>query len=154
MSARSFSFVALLTLAPVLARAQLVHEPIVCMVSGQFPLVDASVEPTASVSRARVYFKAKSRPARYFVEMQLHEGRLVAKLPKPRLEDKAIHYSVRASVLGVGDSRTGEIEARVVSDESECPAGSRVAPTGRAGEVIVFDAATGKVGKWPSFRGH
>lgn len=151
MSARLFALVGLLTSAPAMAQTQILHEPIGCMVAGQFPLVEAMLQPAASVTRARVYFKSKSRSARYFVEMQQQDGRLVGKLPKPKLEDAALRYSVRAST-SLGESQTREIEARIASDESECPAGSLVATIGPPGAVTVFDAVTGAVAKWPTFK--
>jgi hypothetical protein len=37
---------------------EIVHDPIGCLVAGQFPLIDAQINPAASVARARAYFKA------------------------------------------------------------------------------------------------
>src|SRR5688572_24780561 len=37
---------------------QILHDPILCVVEGQFPLFEANIQPAASVARARVYFRA------------------------------------------------------------------------------------------------
>lgn len=46
-------------------------DPPGCLVAGQFPLIEATIEPAASIARARVYFKSALSPAYYFVEMTL-----------------------------------------------------------------------------------
>jgi hypothetical protein len=121
------------------------HEPVGCLVAGQFPLIEATIEPAASVARARVYFKSALGSAYYFVEMTLQDGKFVGKLPKPKLEASPITYYVQATTTEFGESQTQEIAAQVVADESECPEGLKVAPIGPAGAVTVFSATTAAV---------
>jgi hypothetical protein len=123
------------------------HEPIGCLVAGQFPLIDAVIEPASSVARARVYFKSSLGTAYYFVEMTLSEGKFLGKLPKPKAAEGTtpitITYYIQATTTEFGESQTPEIEAIVVADASECPEGKRVAPIGPPGAVTVFSSATG-----------
>jgi hypothetical protein len=121
------------------------HEPVGCLVAGQFPLIEATIEPAASVARARVYFKSALGSAYYFVEMTLQDGKFVGKLPKPKLEASPITYYVQATTTEFGESQTAEVQAQVVADESECPEGLKVAPIGPAGAVTVFSATTAAV---------
>lgn len=117
------------------------HERIGCFVAGEFPLVDATIEPAADVARARVYYKSALGPAYYFVEMVLEDDRFVGKLPKPALSASPITYYIQATTTLFEESQTPEIEAAVVADEADC-AGGRVAEIGPPGAVTVFSAAT------------
>jgi hypothetical protein len=47
--------------------AQIQFEPVTCFIAGEFPLLDTSIEPMASVARARVYFKGAAGDAYYYV---------------------------------------------------------------------------------------
>lgn len=119
------------------------HEKVSCLVAGQFPLIEAVIEPAASVARARVYFKSALGTDYYFVEMTLQDGKFVGKLPKPKLEASPITYYIQATTTEFGESQTPEIETTVVADESECE--GKVAPIGPAGAVTVFSASTAAV---------
>jgi hypothetical protein len=121
------------------------HDPVGCLIAGQFPLIEATIEPSASVARARVYFKSALGSAYYFVEMTLVDGKFVGKLPKPKVEASPITYYIQATTTEFGESQTPEISAQVVADESECPQGLKVAPIGPAGAVTVFSASTAAV---------
>lgn len=121
------------------------HEPIGCLVAGQFPLLDATIEPAASVARARTYFKSALGEAYYFVEGALVEAKFTFKLPKPKLEASPITYYIQATTTEFGESQTAEVQAQVVADESECPEGLKVAPIGPPGAVTVFSATTAAV---------
>jgi hypothetical protein len=119
------------------------HEPIGCVVAGQFPLIDAQIEPAGSVARARVYFKAVGSENWYYVEMTPAEAGFVGKLPRPKLEASPISYYVQATTTEFGENRTPEIEAIVVAEAKDCPENKKVAGIGPPGEVTVFSAATG-----------
>ncbi len=119
------------------------HDPIGCMVAGQFPLVDAQIEPAASVARARVYFKAAQSDVWYYVEMTPAEAGFVGKLPRPKIEASPISYYVQATTTEFGENRTPEISAIVVAEAKDCPSDKKVAAIGPPGEVTVFSAATG-----------
>jgi len=119
------------------------HDPIGCFVAGQFPLIDANIEPAGSVARARVYFKAVGSENWYYVEMTPAEAGFVGKLPRPNLEASPITYYVQAATTDFGENRTPEIEAIVVAEAKDCPNDKKVAAIGPPGEVTVFSAATG-----------
>jgi hypothetical protein len=133
--------------APVFAEtsgagAQILFEPVTCFVAGEFPLLDAGIEPIASVARARVYFKGAAGTSFYYVEMGQETGRYYGKLPRPRVEASPITYYVQSTTTEFDESQTGEIEAIVVKDEAEC-GDRKMAAFGPAGAVTVFSASTG-----------
>jgi len=122
--------------------AQILFEPVTCFVAGEFPLLDAGIEPIASVARARVYFKGVAGASFYYVEMGQETGRYFGKLPRPRLDASPITYYVQSTTTEFDESQTREIEAVVVKDKVEC-GDRKVAAFGPAGAVTVFSAATG-----------
>ena len=119
------------------------HDAIGCLVAGQFPLVDANINPAASVARARVYFKAAGSEDWYYVEMTPAEAGFVGKLPRPKIEASPITYYIQATTTEFGENKTAEIEAIVVLEAKDCPGDKKVAGIGPPGEVTVFSAATG-----------
>lgn len=122
--------------------AQIQFEPVTCFLAGEFPLLDTSIEPVASVARARVYFKGAVGDDFYYVEMSLDQGRYFGKLPRPRIEASPITYYVQSTTTEFEESQTQEIEALVVQDQAEC-GDRKVAAIGPAGAVTIFSAATG-----------
>jgi hypothetical protein len=122
--------------------AQILFEPVTCFVAGEFPLLDAGIEPVASVARARVYFRGAAGEAFYYVEMGQEQGRYFGKLPRPRVEASPITYYVQSTTTEFEESQTQEIEAVVVQDKVEC-GDRKVAAFGPAGAVTVFSASTG-----------
>ncbi len=121
----------------------IIHDPIGCMIAGQFPLVNARIEPAASVARARVYFKSAQSPNWYYVEAVTVEGLgFSGKLPRPKLEASPVTYYIQATTTEFGDAQIGEISSIVVNDAGECE-DKALAPIGGPGEVTVFSAATG-----------
>jgi hypothetical protein len=133
--------------APVFAEttgsgAAIRFQPVTCFVAGEFPLLDAEMDPLQSVARARVYFKAALGETFYYVEMTQQQGRFFGKLPRPRVEASPITYYVQSTTTDFEESQTREIEAIVVEQKSEC--GDRlVAAFGPPGAVTVFSAASG-----------
>lgn len=124
------------------AGAQIRFEPVTCFVAGEFPLLDAGIEPLASVARARVYFKGAAGTSFYYVEMGQETGRYYGKLPRPRVEASPITYYLQSTTTEFDESQTREIEAVVVNDRAECD-DRKVAAFGPAGAVTVFSASTG-----------
>ena len=121
----------------------IIHDPIGCMIAGQFPLVNARIEPAASVARARVYFKSAQSPNWYYVEAVAVEGLgFSGKLPRPKIEASPVTYYIQATTTEFGDAQIGEISSIVVNDAGECE-DKALAPIGGPGEVTVFSAATG-----------
>ena len=113
-----------------------------CFVAGEFPLLDAGIEPLASVARARVYFKGAAGEAFYYVEMGQDQGRYFGKLPRPRVEASPITYYVQSTTTEFEESQTREIEAVVVQDKAEC-GDRKVAAFGPPGAITIFSASTG-----------
>ena len=122
--------------------AQILFEPVTCFVAGEFPLLDAGIEPVASVARARIYFKGVAGESFYYVEMSQEAGRYFGKLPRPRLEASPITYYVESTTTEFEESQTREIEALVVQDKAAC-GDRKIAAFGPAGPVTVFSASTG-----------
>jgi hypothetical protein len=119
------------------------HDAVGCFIAGEFPLLDAGIEPAGTVARARVYFKSNLGNAYYYVEMTQTEGRFFGKLPRPQMEASPITYYIQATSTEFGESQTPEIEAMVVKEAKDCPADRKVAAIGPPGPVQVFSAATG-----------
>lgn len=133
--------------APVFAEttgsgADIRFEPVTCFVAGEFPLLDANIAPMSSVARARVYFKAAIGEQFYYVEMTQEEGDFFGKLPKPQVAASPITYYLQSTTTDFEESQTGEIDAIVVDEESEC-GDLKIAAFGPAGAVTVFSATTG-----------
>ncbi|HEX9187663.1 MAG TPA: carboxypeptidase-like regulatory domain-containing protein [Vicinamibacteria bacterium] len=122
--------------------AQILFEPVTCFVAGEFPLLDAGIEPIASVARARVYFKGAAGDAFYYVEMSQDQGRYFGKLPRPRVEASPITYYVQSTTTEFEESQTREIEALVVQDKGEC-GDRKIAAFGPPGAITIFSATTG-----------
>jgi len=132
---------------PVLAEttgtgAQIGFEPVTCFVAGEFPLLDAAIEPMPSVARARVYFKSAQSTAFYYVEMTPETGRFFGKLPRPRVEASPITYYLQSTTTEFEENQTREIEAVVVKDKGEC-GDRKVAAFGPPGAITIFSASTG-----------
>ena len=118
--------------------------------AGEFPLLDAGIEPVASVARARVYFKANRGDFYYYIEMSEEGGRYFGKLPRPYVEASPITYYLQATTTEFEESQTREIEAAVVKDKDDC--GDReMAAIGPPGPVTVFSAASGAIGSPTGF---
>ncbi len=122
--------------------AQILFEPVTCFVAGEFPLLDAGIEPIASVARARVYFKGAAGEAFYYVEMGQDAGRYFGKLPRPKVEASPITYYVQSTTTEFEESQTREIEALVVQDKAEC-GDRKIAAFGPPGAITIFSASTG-----------
>jgi hypothetical protein len=121
----------------------ILHDAIGCMIAGQFPLVNARIEPASGVARARVYFKSALSPDWFYVEMgPLDGGGFSGKLPRPKLEASPVTYYIQATTTEFGDAQIAEIQSIVVQDAQECEERA-IAPIGGPGEVTVFSAATG-----------
>jgi hypothetical protein len=121
--------------------AEIRFRPVTCFVAGEFPLLDAEMEPLQSVARGRVYFRAAQAQTYYF-EMTQDQGRFFGKLPRPRVEASPITYYIQSTTTEFEESQTREIEAIVVEQRSDC--GDRpVAAFGPPGAVTVFSASSG-----------
>ena len=117
-------------------------EPVTCFVAGEFPLLDAGIEPVPTVARARVYFRAAQGATFYYVEMTQDAGRFFGKLPRPKVEASPLTYYLQATTTEFEESQTTEIEAIVVQKKEDC-GDRKPAAFGPPGEVTVFSAASG-----------
>jgi hypothetical protein len=117
-------------------------DAVTCFVAGQFPLLDAAIEPMPNVARSRVYFRAAQGSSFYYIEMTQDQGRFFGKLPRPRIEASPITYYIQATTTEFEESQTPEIEAIVVEKKEDC-GDRKVAAFGPPGEVTVFSSATG-----------
>jgi hypothetical protein len=124
------------------AGAAIQFEPVTCFVAGEFPLLDAGIEPLASVARSRVYFKAAQGATFYYVEMTQDGGRFYGKLPRPKVEASPLTYYLQATTTEFEDSQTIEVDAIVVEKKEDC-GDRKMAAYGPPGEVTVFSAASG-----------
>jgi hypothetical protein len=122
--------------------AEIRFEPVTCFVAGEFPLLDAEIQPMESVARARVYFKAAVGESFFYVEMTQEEGDFFGKLPRPQVAASPITYYLQSTTTEFEESQTREIDAIVVEDESECE-DLKIAAFGPPGAVTVFSAASG-----------
>jgi hypothetical protein len=132
---------------PILAQttgsgAAITFEPVTCFVAGEFPLLDAGLEPVPTVARARVYFKAAQGDTFYYVEMSQEAGRFFGKLPRPKVEASPLTYYLQATTTEFEESQTTEIDAVVVEKKEDC-GDRKIAAFGPPGEVTVFSAASG-----------
>jgi hypothetical protein len=122
--------------------ATIQFEPVTCFVAGEFPLLDASIEPLPSVARARTYFKAAQGESFYYVEMTQDAGRFFGKLPRPKVEASPITYYLQSTTTEFEESQTTEIEAIIVEKKEDC-GDRKIAVFGPPGEVTVFSASSG-----------
>jgi hypothetical protein len=122
--------------------ASIQFEPVTCFVAGEFPLLDAAIEPLPSVARARTYFKAAQGDSFYYVEMTQDAGRFYGKLPRPKVEASPITYYLQSTTTEFEESQTTEIEAIIVEKKEDC-GDRKIAAFGPPGEVTVFSASSG-----------
>src|SRR5688500_775736 len=116
----------------------ILHDAIGCMIAGQFPMLNARIEPASSVARARAYFKSSQSTNWYYVEMVPADGGgFSGKLPRPKVEATPVTYYLQATTTEFGDAQIGEVESLVVNDAGECE-DRKLAPLGPPGEVTVF----------------
>ena len=119
------------------------HDAIGCFVAGEFPLLDADIQPGDKVARARVYFKSALGEAYYYVEAAPGDlGKTFAKLPRPKVEASPITYYWQATFTDFGEVTGPEIPVIVVDTIDKCE-DKKVAAFGPAGPVQVFSASTG-----------
>src|SRR5262245_33801014 len=122
------------------AEVKLHHDPIGCMIAGQSPRMDASVEPPGAARSARVYFHSALDTSFSYVQMAASGGAFVAGLPKPQLGAGPVTYYVAASTGDHAETRTDTFEALVVKEEKDCP-GRKVAAIFPGGPATAFTAA-------------
>jgi len=129
--------------APVLVQAQgpaIDHQPIGCIVAGQFPKLNACFNPATDVARGRVYFKAtepKASPHVYWVEFKPDAPCFSAILPKPTKAITQMMYYVEVSDKKFQESRTGDRLVKIVADKGGCDKDVPVAGWVQNASVVV-----------------
>jgi hypothetical protein len=113
------------------------HDGVGCVVAGQYPRLEARVEPAASVGRARVQFRSEGSPVWYFVDMALSGESYVGTLPKPRPSLKRFAYYIEVAGTQLETVRTGDFTPVVVSGAAECDPKAALAGVATAGPSAV-----------------
>lgn len=116
--------------APIGASATFAHDPLTCMSTDQFPIVEAELDPAESraLRLAQVYFKASRTTAWYVVEMEPGEGsRFRAMLPRPLLETDRVDYYLFFLSNSFEPAQSEEFSVSVT--DTGCGAKTRAAPT-------------------------
>jgi hypothetical protein len=125
------------------AASNIQHDPVGCLVAGEFPILDAVILPAASVGRARLYFRSALSEF-YYSEMQPLpgvEGGFRGFMPKPTEAASPITYYLEAVTTQFGETKTPEYTAIVVSVKEECPENLAVAPFGEPPPGLAFFSA-------------
>jgi len=128
----------------------IVHQPVGCLLAGEYPVLEAAAEDSSSVMKMRIYFKSGLGTEWYFIEMEPSEGGFRGYLPRPQVTASPIAYYIEATTATFGEARTEEYSAKVVESETECE-GLRLAPVGQpVGGLMVFSATTGAAAVLPA----
>ena len=130
--------------------ATIQHDEIRCMLAGEFPIMDAGVEPAEAVVRARVYFRSSLSDEWYFVEMNQEDLIFRGWLPRPQIPASPITYYIQVTTTDFGESRTGEVAARIVEFEDECEDDPMAAYGTPPADLTVFSASTGAAAGIPT----
>jgi hypothetical protein len=110
------------------------HTPIACTVAERYPLIEARLDPAASVSAAAVHFRSGTAPQWYVVAMKGDDAGFKALLPKPKKSLDHFQYYIDATDRAFATSRTPEQTVQVASD-----------PTGCQGRMMASGVATASI---------
>lgn len=113
------------------------HDGVGCVVAGQYPRLEARVEPAASVGRARIQFRSEGSPVWYFVDMARSGESFVGTLPKPRPSLKRFAYYIEVAGTQLETVRTGDFTPVVVSGAAECDPKATLAGAAAAGPSAI-----------------
>lgn len=148
--------VAVFSLAPASLAAQEIprieHQPPACVLRDRFWQIEASLQPSELVTRARLYFTASGAEDYYFVEMTAGEnGQWVGRAPKAKAP--AVSYFVEVLSPGGELQRTPETRLAVVKDAKDCPEGGVVAAEAPKGDLAIVASSLQKPKKPAVFGG-
>jgi hypothetical protein len=128
------------------------HDPIACVVAGEFPRLDACFTPVENVTRPRAYFKSDTGAAWYWVEftrdLASTPGQAVkvncfnAVLPKPTKKIAGLVYYVEVANPQYEVGRLDDNHVRVVPEKGGCRKDEPVAAT-VSNAVVAVGAAAG-----------
>jgi hypothetical protein len=121
------------------------HEPISCVLAGEHPIIELTVDPSDSVARVSAFFRASISDEWYFVDLQQEEEGLRGWLPRPQLAASPLGYYVQVTTADYAHSRTAEYAVQVVEFEEDCPDGLVAAYGDPATPLTLYSATTGGV---------
>jgi polysaccharide export outer membrane protein len=128
------------------------HQPVDCIVKDRFAQIDAAIDPTDDVMKARLYFKSALDTDYYYVDMALMQGRFVGKLPKPKDKAGPITYFIEAIGWKDQNRRTAEFTAQLAVRREACADGAKVAAEGSGDDVRVTSTSSSRL-KPQGFKG-
>jgi hypothetical protein len=129
--------------------ANINHEAVGCLIAGEFPILDAVIEPASSVVRARIYFQSVLSEEWYFVEMQQVETGFRGWLPRPQLAASPITYYIQMTTTDFGEGRIADVLAKVVEFEDECGDAKLAAFGDPPAALTIYSASTGAAAALP-----
>ncbi len=99
-----------------------------CVAPGEYPVVDAAVDPGFDLRSAKVYFRSDKYPKFYFIEMKPEGARLRSVLPKPNAAtEKIVYYIETIDVLfhsSVSDEQVLEVRTDCLEKDGAEEVGS------------------------------
>ena len=118
------------------------HKEVKCIVAGKYTRMASCFDPTASLARGRVYFRATGTQPWYFVEFKAETPCFMTFLPKARKDIKQVDYYVEGLARDSIANRTADFGPIVVEREEDCK-DRPVAPWVNKATVLVGAAAGG-----------
>jgi hypothetical protein len=112
-----------------------------CVLAGEYPQFEGGVVPMEGVTRSRLFFHSSLSNEFYYVEGVLEGGKLLFRMPRPRLEAGPLIFYSEATRNDFAVGRSLEGMAIVVRKIEECPSDRKAAPVAPGGPVSVFDVA-------------
>jgi hypothetical protein len=116
--------------APESAVIDINHDPLACVAPEYAPKVDAAVLPGPEYDRGYVYFRASGTEDYYYAKMDGPAQTLVAVLPRPLPDTRAVDYYLRAYDTRAATKKKGEWTPPVVSGTTCKSKGVSVGPKG------------------------
>lgn len=115
---------------PLLATAavEITHGGVDCVVAGQFPVIQATLQPPGHGARARVHFHGRGAASWYSVEMKATGGAAFEGiLPQPLASLRGIEYYIEALATSFDERRSAEFDADVIAGSETCASGRATA---------------------------
>lgn len=140
---------------------EIIHDGVECVVAERFPRIEARIEATPGVARARVLFRSAGAAEWYEVAMKPEGGTWVAVLPQPKPTLKAFDYYIVVIDAAMGMSQTPEFHPFVGLGAGGCqgrrvtgalmsaaiqlqaPVGAPIVPAGFANAGVVGGSIAG-----------
>jgi hypothetical protein len=114
--------------SPALGQVQITHASVDCVVAGEYPVIEADLQPPGEVTQARVYFRARGTPHWYSVDMKGAGGAAFQGiLPRPLASLGGLDYYIETLGSGLTQGRSQEYTADIISGSETCPSGLRKA---------------------------